>query len=121
LEVKDPQALVALYDPVLAAFADAYLEDPHDMPEIARRLGDHLEHVSYDAPIHGAEDIGATPLAARVVNVKPSRTGSVRALFHADAPNDVAPSAYNEDDPPDGLPASPLAPRPEATGFRWAG
>ena len=42
------------------------------------------------------------------------------ALFHADAPNDVAPSAYNEDDPPGGLPASPLAPRPEATGFRWA-
>jgi hypothetical protein len=26
------------------------------------------------------------------------------ALFHADAPNDVAPSADNEDDPPDGLP-----------------
>jgi hypothetical protein len=42
------------------------------------------------------------------------------ALFHADAPNDVAPSAYNEDDPPRSLPASPLAPRPEATGFRWA-
>ena len=42
------------------------------------------------------------------------------ALFHADAPNDVAPSAYNEDDPAGGLPASPLAPRPAATGFRWA-
>ena len=42
------------------------------------------------------------------------------ALFHADAPNDVAPSAYNEDDPPGALPGSPLAPRPEATGFRWA-
>jgi hypothetical protein len=42
------------------------------------------------------------------------------ALFHPDAPNDVAPSAYNEDDPPGGLQASPLAPRPEATGFRWA-
>ena len=43
------------------------------------------------------------------------------ALFHADAPNDVAPSAYNnKDEPPGGLPASPLAPRPEATGFRWA-
>ena len=41
------------------------------------------------------------------------------ALFHADAPNDVAPSAYNEEDPPGDLPASPLAPRPEATGFRW--
>jgi hypothetical protein len=41
-------------------------------------------------------------------------------LFHADAPNDVAPSAYNQDDPADDLPASPLAPRPEATGFRRA-
>ena len=134
---------------MLAAFPDAYLEDPHDLPEIAQRLGDHLERVSYDAPIRSAEDIGATPLAARVVNVKPSRIGSLRALFevyarcarerrpmygggmgelgvgrgqiellaalfHADAPNDVAPSAYNEDDPPGGLPASPLAPRPEA-------
>jgi hypothetical protein len=26
--------------------------------------------------------------------------GLLAALFHADAPNDVAPSAYNEDDPP---------------------
>lgn len=154
-EVEDPEALGALYDHVLAAFPDAYLEDPHDLPEIAQRLGDHLGRVSYDSPIRSAGDIGATPLAARVVNVKPSRIGSLRplfevyarcarerrptygggmgelgvgrgqiellaALFHADAPNDVAPSAYNEDDPPGGLPASPLVPRPEATGFRWA-
>ncbi len=155
LEVDDPQALGALYDHVLAAFPDAYLEDPHDLPEIAQRLGDHLARVSYDAPIHSSDDIGATPLAARVVNVKPSRIGSLRslfevyarcarerrpmygggmgelgvgrgqiellaALFHPDAPNDVAPSAYNEDDPPGAMPGSPLAPRPEATGFRWA-
>ncbi len=154
-EVEDPEALGALYDRVLAAFPDAYLEDPHDLPEIAQRLGGHLERVSYDAPIRSADDIGATPLAARVINVKPSRIGSLRelfdvyarcardrrpmygggmgelgvgrgqiellaALFHADAPNDVAPSAYNEDDPAGDLPASPLAPRPEATGFRWA-
>jgi hypothetical protein len=154
LEVEDPEALIALYDNVLAAFPDAYLEDPHGLPEIAQRLGDHLERVSYDSPIRSAEDIGATPLAARVVNVKPSRIGSLRrlfevyarcarerrpmygggmgelgvgrgqiellaALFHADAPNDVAPSAYNEEDPPGDLPASPLTPRPDATGFRW--
>ena len=154
-EVKDPEALGALYDHVLAAFPDAYLEDPHDLPEITERLADHLDRVSYDAPIRSAEDIGATPLAARAVNVKPSRIGSLgalfevyarcarerrpmygggmgelgvgrgqiellAALFHADAPNDVAPSAYNEDNPPGELPASPLAPRPEATGFRWA-
>jgi hypothetical protein len=155
LEVKDPDALGALYDRVLAAFPDAYLEDPHDLPDITARLRDHVERVSYDAPIHSAADIGATPLAARVVNVKPSRIGSMRALFevyarcareerqmygggmgelgvgrgqiellaalfHADAPNDVAPSAYNEDEPAGALPASPLEPRPDAAGFRWA-
>jgi hypothetical protein len=154
-EVKDPEALAALYDRVLVAFPDAYLEDPHDLPEIAQRLADHVDRVSYDAPIHRADDIGTTPLPARVVNVKPSRIGGLRALFevyarcarerrpmygggmgelgvgrgqiellaalfHADAPNDVAPSAYNQDDPLGDLPASPLAPRPEATGFRWA-
>jgi L-alanine-DL-glutamate epimerase-like enolase superfamily enzyme len=155
LEVEDPAALALLYDRVLRSFPDAYLEDPHDLPEIARRLGDQLERVSYDAPIRSADDIGATPLAARVINVKPSRIGSLRelfeiyarcerddrpmygggmgelgvgrgqiqllaSLFHADAPNDVAPSAYNEDDPRGDLPSSPLAPRPEATGFRLA-
>src|SRR5436309_14558586 len=154
-EVNDPEALGALYDRLLPAFPHAYLEDPHDLPELAQRLGDHLERVSYDAPIRSADDIGATPLAARGVNVKPSRIGSLRelfeiyarcareqrpmygggmgelgvgrgqiqllaALFHADAPNDVAPSAYNEDDPADGRPPSPLAPRPAAAGFRWA-
>jgi hypothetical protein len=154
LEVKDREALSALYDRVLAVFLHTYLEDPHGLPEIEQRLGDHLERVSYDAPIRDADDIGATPLAARIVNVKPSRIGSLRglfdvyarcareqrpmygggmaelgvgrgqiqllaALFHADAPNDVAPSAYNQEDPLGDLPASPLAPLPDATGFRW--
>ena len=147
IEVKDPAALVALYDRVLRAFPDAYLEDPHDLPEITERLGDQVERVSYDAPIHSAEDIGETPLAGRGVNVKPSRIGSVRglfevyarcardqrpmygggmgelgvgrgqiellaSLFHPDAPNDVAPSAYNQDEPTgelSGQPADPAA------------
>jgi hypothetical protein len=41
------------------------------------------------------------------------------SLFHPDTPNDLAPSGYNVDDPPSGLPSSPLAPRPSDTGFRW--
>ncbi|RBI62237.1 hypothetical protein DMJ13_10165 [halophilic archaeon] len=43
------------------------------------------------------------------------------ALFYPDAPNDVAPRAYNDPEPSPGLPSSPLdAPAPEdATGFRW--
>jgi len=155
LEVKDPGALAVLYDRIPEAFPDAYLEDPHDLPGVAPRLADHLERVSYDAPIHGAGDIGATPLAGRAVNVKPTRIGSLpdllevyarcaregrpmygggmgelgvgrgqiellASLFHPDGPNDVAPSAYNEDDPTGDLPASPLPPRPDSTGFRWA-
>jgi L-alanine-DL-glutamate epimerase-like enolase superfamily enzyme len=156
LEVTDEEALLALYDHVIAAFPDVWLEDPHDLPGVAERLGDHLDRVSYDAPVLGPDDLDTTPLAGRAVNVKPSRIGGLRglsgvyarcardgrpmygggmgelgvgrgqiellaALFHPDGPNDVAPSAYNEDDPQGPLPASPLAPRPAATGFRWAG
>ncbi len=42
------------------------------------------------------------------------------SLFHADSPNDVAPSAFNLPAPPAGLPVSPLEPSPSAVGFRWA-
>ncbi len=41
------------------------------------------------------------------------------SLFHPDAANDVAPSGFNVRPLPPGLPSSPLAPAPEATGFRW--
>jgi len=41
------------------------------------------------------------------------------SLFHPDAPNDVAPSAYNENELRPGLPESPLEPAPAATGFTW--
>jgi L-alanine-DL-glutamate epimerase-like enolase superfamily enzyme len=41
------------------------------------------------------------------------------SLFHADAPNDVAPAAFNLPRPAAGLPASPLQPAPSAVGFRW--
>ena len=41
------------------------------------------------------------------------------SLFHPDGPNDVAPREYNAPEPAPGLPPSPLAPAPEAVGFRW--
>jgi L-alanine-DL-glutamate epimerase-like enolase superfamily enzyme len=41
------------------------------------------------------------------------------ALFHPDGPNDLAPSAYNDPDPPPGIPSSPLGPPIEEPGFRW--
>ena len=153
LKVDDLDALVALYARVLRALPNALLEDPHDYSQISALLRPHLDRVSYDAPIHEVADIEATPLSARTINVKPSRTGGIRpllsiyahcaehglrmygggmgelgvgrgqvqllaSLFHPDGPNDVAPTAYNATDLPDGLPSSPLAPAPEPVGFR---
>ena len=42
------------------------------------------------------------------------------SLFNPDAPNDVAPSGYNETEPPEGLEVSPLEPALAPTGFRRA-
>ncbi|MBV9819600.1 MAG: hypothetical protein JOZ07_14800 [Solirubrobacterales bacterium] len=41
------------------------------------------------------------------------------SLFHADAPNDLAPVGYHQPHPGPGLPDSPLGPTPSPTGFRW--
>ena len=41
------------------------------------------------------------------------------SIFHADAPNDVAPGGFNLPRPPAGLPCSPLAPAPAPNGFAW--
>ncbi len=41
------------------------------------------------------------------------------SMFHADAPNDVAPTGYNLPQPPEGLPDRPRAPAAAAAGFRW--
>ena len=41
------------------------------------------------------------------------------ALFHPDTPNDTAPGGFNHPELPDGLPASPLTPQIDSTGFRW--
>jgi L-alanine-DL-glutamate epimerase-like enolase superfamily enzyme len=41
------------------------------------------------------------------------------SLFHPDAPNDVAPSAYNLTPLDPALPESPLEPAAAPTGFRW--
>jgi hypothetical protein len=40
------------------------------------------------------------------------------ALFHADAPNDIAPGGYDALDPEPGLPPSPLDAAPADRGFR---
>jgi hypothetical protein len=47
-----------------------------------------------------------------------SQIQHLASLFHADAPNDVAPREYNEGGPRPGLPQSPLPPASSDPGFR---
>jgi L-alanine-DL-glutamate epimerase-like enolase superfamily enzyme len=144
-----------LYERVVEAFPDAWIEDPDVVTEAtAAVLADHHNRITWDAPIHSIADIEALPFAPKMVNIKPSRIGGLPALcasydycaehgigaygggqfelgpgrgqaqylaslFHPDTPNDLAPVGYNENDPPSGLPSSPLQPRPNETGFSW--
>jgi hypothetical protein len=144
-----------LYERVVNAFPDAWIEDPDVVtPETAAVLEPEHDRISWDAPIHGIADIEALPFPPRMVNLKPSRLGGLpslcaaydycavhgigaygggqfelgpgrgqaqylASLFHPDTPNDLAPAGYNAEDPPPGLPTSPLTPMPSPTGFRW--
>ncbi len=81
LEVKNPDALPALYERVLAGLPGALVEDPHDLPEVTALLEPHADRVSYDAPIHTVADLDAQPVPARTFNIKPSRVGRLSDLF----------------------------------------
>ena len=144
----------AFYRRIAETFPDAWLEDPDLEAEAAREaLRPYEDRITWDAPIHSIDDILARRVLPKTVNLKPSRFGSLRALFdaydfcdergmgaygggqyelgvgrgqiqylaalfHPDAPNDIAPAGYDALDPEPGLPASPLEPELDATGFR---
>lgn len=44
---------------------------------------------------------------------------ALASLFYPDAPNDVAPRGYNDPEPSDGLPSSPLDQPANPRGLRW--
>ncbi len=77
-----------LYERVIAAFPGAWIEDPDLTPETEHVLRDHRDRITWDAPIHSIEDIeavtfGGEALPPKMVNLKPSRFGSIEALFAA--------------------------------------
>ena len=150
----DTPADPEFYARVLAAIHDVWIEDPKLTPEIDEILLPYRDRVSWDANIHSVADIDALPFPPAMVNIKPSRLGPLRDLFHAYdtcrargigmygggqfelgpgrgqiqylaslfhpyGPNDVAPTGYNEPEPPAGLPESPLPVQASETGFRW--
>jgi hypothetical protein len=143
-----------LYRRVIEGLPGAWIEDPAIDDDTAALLEPHRDRISWDDPIRSVQDIEALPWRPRILNLKPARFGSVRALFdaydhcaahgigaygggmfeqgpgrgqlqylaslfHPDGPNDVAPTGFNLQAPPPGLPRSPLKAEPHPTGFRW--
>jgi L-alanine-DL-glutamate epimerase-like enolase superfamily enzyme len=149
LEVPSVDSLVAMYRAVLEAFPDALLEDPHDLPEIDAVLEPVHDRISFDAPITRVEDITTSTInvkPSRIGGLRPlfdiyehcaehgiamygggmGELGIARgqvellaSIFHPDADNDVAPSAFNAPELEAALPASPLVPPDLSPGFRW--
>jgi hypothetical protein len=72
-----------LYRRVVDAFPNAWIEDPALTPEIDEILAPHRDRITWDAEIHSVADIESLPFAPRMVNIKPSRFGSLEALCAA--------------------------------------
>ena len=79
--VVDQPPDAALYARVAAGLPEALLEDPALTPETDAVLAPYRDRITWDAIIHSVEEIEALPFPPRVLNVKPSRFGSVRALL----------------------------------------
>jgi hypothetical protein len=79
----DQGADPVLYERVVNGFPDAWIEDPALTTETDAVLAPHRDRVTWDAPIHSVADVEALPFPPKSINVKPSRFGSVRALFEA--------------------------------------
>jgi L-alanine-DL-glutamate epimerase-like enolase superfamily enzyme len=81
--VVDVETDPDLYRRLIEAFPDAWLEDP-DVNEATRPILDPVsERITWDAPIHSVADIEAAPWKPRMVNIKPSRFGTLKELFSA--------------------------------------
>jgi L-alanine-DL-glutamate epimerase-like enolase superfamily enzyme len=130
--IEDP-ALTEETEPVLAAHRERFSWDApiHSISDIEAlpypprmvnvkpsRLGglrSLLDTFDYCAE-HGIGNYGGGQFE---LGVGRGQIQYLASLFHADAPNDVAPSGYNMPDPPAGLPDSPLPTAPSSSGFRW--
>jgi hypothetical protein len=131
--IEDP-ALTDETDPVLAPYRDRItwdapihsVADVEALPFPPRTLNSKPSRFGYLRGILDFYDYcanhGIGLYGGGMFELGPGR-GQIQylaSLFHADAPNDVAPRAYNDPEPRPGLPGSPIEPAPEPLGFRWA-
>jgi hypothetical protein len=81
--IVDQAADPVLYERVVEAFPEAWIEDPKLTEATDAILRPHRDRITWDAPIHGVAGIEGLPFPPRMVNVKPSRLGPLRELFAA--------------------------------------
>ena len=72
-----------LYAKLIEAFPDAWLEDPDVNDETRPVLEPVRDRLTWDAPIHSIAEIEALPWVPKMVNIKPSRVGSLQELCAA--------------------------------------
>ena len=154
--IVDQVAGVDLYERVVEALPEAWIEDPGlDRPGVDEFLREHRDRITWDANIHSISDIEGLPFKPKMVNIKPSRVGGLESLlatydycaregigaygggqfelgvgraqaqllasiFHADSPNDIAPTGWNAEHPVGPIPASPLTLVERSPGFGLA-
>ena len=66
---------------MIQGLPDAWIEDPALEDSTVGLLERHRNRITWDEPIHSVSDIEALPWRPATLNVKPSRSGSVRAVF----------------------------------------
>ena len=70
-----------LYGLIAELLPDAWIEDPALVAETEAVLARHHDRITWDAPIHSVADVLGLPFPPRMLNVKPSRFGTVEALL----------------------------------------
>jgi L-alanine-DL-glutamate epimerase-like enolase superfamily enzyme len=79
--VVDNPPDATLYRNVVECFPDAVIEDAKPTDETRAILEPAAGRLSWDAPIHSLPDVLGLPFEARVLNIKPSRFGSLERLL----------------------------------------
>jgi L-alanine-DL-glutamate epimerase-like enolase superfamily enzyme len=72
---------VRLYQRVIEGLPETWIEDPALEPGNEQLLERHRDRITWDEPIHSVADVEALPWRPRMLNVKPARFGSARALL----------------------------------------
>jgi L-alanine-DL-glutamate epimerase-like enolase superfamily enzyme len=70
-----------LYGLIAELLPDAWIEDPSLVAETEAVLAPYHDRITWDAPIHSVADVEALAFAPKMLNVKPSRFGTLRALL----------------------------------------